>query len=184
MKILLLYSTYDGHTREIANKVAAQLKRVGCAFDLFDFNQLPTIVLADYNAVLIAAAIRYGHFHESVIQFVKTHRILLNTKLTAFLGVCLVARKPNRQLPDHNIYLKKFLRRTKWHPTLCEAVAGALRYPRYTWLDKQLIRCMMWFTGGETNTNKEVVYTNWQQVERLVDTLVQALKKNSITSVV
>lgn len=105
IKILLLYSTYDGHTREIANKVAAQLKRVGCAFDLFDFNQLPTIVLADYNAVLIAAAIRYGHFHESVIQFVKTHRILLNTKLTAF-GCVFGSKKPNRQLPDHNIYLK------------------------------------------------------------------------------
>lgn len=177
MKTLVLYSTRDGHALEIANRVAAELKKAICAFDFFDLNQLPPIALEHYSAVLIVAAVRYGHFHRTVVKFVHAHHAQLNSKLTVFLGVCLIARKPNKQLPSQNIYLKKFLRQTKWYPTICEAVAGALRYPRYAWWDRQLIRCIMWITGGKTDTHAEVVYTNWQQVEQLTHTFVQALKQ-------
>jgi menaquinone-dependent protoporphyrinogen IX oxidase len=40
--------------------------------------------------------------------------------------------------------------------------AGALRYPRYRWYDRFMIRLIMKMTGGETDTSKEVVYTDWQ----------------------
>ena len=42
--------------------------------------------------------------------------------------------------------------------------AGALRYPRYRWYDRFMIRLIMKMTGGETDTRKEVVYTDWSQV--------------------
>jgi menaquinone-dependent protoporphyrinogen oxidase len=45
--------------------------------------------------------------------------------------------------------------------------AGALRYPRYRWYDRFMIRLIMKMTGGETDTSKEVVYTDWQQVPDL-----------------
>lgn len=62
--------------------------------------------------------------------------------------------------------------------------AGALRYPRYSWLDRTMIKMIMKMTGGETDTTKEVEYTDWQQVDRFardfarfVSTLAKKLHK-------
>jgi len=55
-------------------------------------------------------------------------------------------------------------------------VAGALRYPRYNWLDKRLIQLIMRMTGGETDTRREVEYTDWEQVRRLADTVAERLR--------
>lgn len=40
----------------------------------------------------------------------------------------------------------------------------ALRYPRYRWYDRFMIKLIMKMSGGETDTRKEVVYTDWEQV--------------------
>ena len=53
---------------------------------------------------------------------------------------------------------------TKPEIALIAVFAGALRYPRYRWYDRFMIRLIMKMTGGETDTRKEVVYTDWQQV--------------------
>ena len=44
--------------------------------------------------------------------------------------------------------------------------AGALRYPRYRWFDRIMIQFIMRMTGGETDTSKEVEYTDWEKVTR------------------
>ena len=46
----------------------------------------------------------------------------------------------------------------------CAVIAGALRYPRYRWYDRFMIKLIMKMSGGETDTRKEVVYTDWEQV--------------------
>jgi len=42
--------------------------------------------------------------------------------------------------------------------------AGALRYPHYRWWDKLMIQLIMSLTQGETDTSKEVEYTDWNKV--------------------
>jgi menaquinone-dependent protoporphyrinogen oxidase len=37
----------------------------------------------------------------------------------------------------------------------CAVFAGALRYPRYRWYDRFMIRLIMKMTGGETDTVKK-----------------------------
>ena len=55
--------------------------------------------------------------------------------------------------------------------------AGALRYPRYRWYDRFMIRLIMKMTGGETDVSKEVVYTDWQQVGRFAREIAQMTSK-------
>lgn len=43
--------------------------------------------------------------------------------------------------------------------------AGKLDYPRYGFWDRQMIRLIMWMTGGPTDPHAVVDYTDWQQVE-------------------
>ena len=83
---------------------------------------------------------------------------------SAFYSVNLVARKPEKRTVQTNSYARKFLMNSQWRPDRCAVIAGALRYPRYRWYDRFMIKLIMKMSGGETDTRKEVVYTDWEQV--------------------
>ena len=96
---------------------------------------------------------------------------------SAFFSVNLVARKPEKRSPQTNSYTRKFLLRSPWHPDTSAVFAGALRYPRYGWFDRFMIRLIMKMTGGETDTSKEVVYTDWEQVAGFAKEIAQLSRK-------
>ncbi|MND83747.1 Protoporphyrinogen IX dehydrogenase [menaquinone] [compost metagenome] len=173
MKTLILFSTRDGQTREIASYLASELKEQGVYADVVSLNRTEEIVWQDYDRVVIGASIRYGHFHPAVARFVKKHAVTLNALPSAFYSVNLVARKAEKRTPQTNSYTRKFLLSSPWQPTQCAVFAGALRYPRYRWLDRFMIRLIMKMTGGETDTSKEVVYTDWQQVASFARDIAQ-----------
>jgi len=164
VKTLILFSTRDGQTREIAAFLASELKEQGIYADVVNLNRTEEIAWHEYDRVVIGASIRYGHFHPALDRFVKKHLAMLNTLPGAFYSVNLVARKAEKRTPQTNSYTRKFLLNSPWQPQLCAVFAGALRYPRYRWYDRFMIRLIMKMTGGETDTHKEVVYTDWQQV--------------------
>ncbi|ROP48941.1 menaquinone-dependent protoporphyrinogen oxidase [Enterobacter sp. BIGb0383] len=164
MKTLILFSTRDGQTREIAACIASELKELGVSADLVNLNRTDEIDWRGYERVVIGASIRYGHFHPALDRFVKKHAETLNSLPGAFYSVNLVARKAEKRTPQTNNYTRKFLLNSPWQPDKCAVFAGALRYPRYRWFDRFMIRLIMKMTGGETDTRKEVVYTDWQQV--------------------
>jgi menaquinone-dependent protoporphyrinogen oxidase len=45
------------------------------------------------------------------------------------------------------------------------AIAGRLDYPRYGWLDQQMIRFIMTLTRGPTDLRTSVEYTAWDVVD-------------------
>lgn len=169
MKTLILFSTRDGQTREIASYIASELKELGVGSDVVNLHRADKIEWQNYDRVVIGASIRYGHFHSSVAAFVKKHQAALSSLPGAFFSVNLVARKPEKSCPQTNAYTRKFLVNSPWKPDHCAVFAGALRYPRYGWLDRAMIRLIMKMTGGETDTSKEVVYTDWALVARFAD---------------
>jgi len=173
VKTLILFSTRDGQTREIASYIASELKELGVESDVVNLHRNGDIGWENYDRVVIGASIRYGHFHASVDAFVKKHQQALSAIPSAFFSVNLVARKAEKRSPQTNSYTRKFLLNSPWKPDLCAVFAGALRYPRYGWLDRTMIRLIMKMTGGETDTSKEVVYTDWQQVARFAHEIAQ-----------
>ncbi|CNL26371.1 menaquinone-dependent protoporphyrinogen IX dehydrogenase [Yersinia aldovae] len=163
MKALILYSSRDGQTQAIASYIAKQLSAVATC-KIQDLSQVGQIDLSQYQQVMIGASVRYGHFNSVLSKFVNKHVEQLNQMPSAFFAVNLTARKPEKRSPQTNAYVRKFLLSTPWQPTLCTVFAGALRYPRYRWIDRVMIQLIMRMTGGETDTSKEVEYTDWQQV--------------------
>ncbi|CNI93811.1 protoporphyrinogen oxidase [Yersinia frederiksenii] len=163
MKVLILYSSRDGQTKTIASYIAKELSVVAIC-EIQDLADVGQIDLSQYQQVMIGASVRYGHFNPSLTKFVNKHVEQLNQMPSAFFAVNLTARKPEKRSPQTNAYVRKFLLSTPWQPTLCTVFAGALRYPRYRWIDRVMIQLIMRMTGGETDTSKEVEYTDWQQV--------------------
>lgn len=74
MKTLILFSTRDGQTREIASYLASELKELGIYSDVVNLNRTEQIARQDYDRVVIGASIRYGHFHPALDRFVKSIR--------------------------------------------------------------------------------------------------------------
>lgn len=101
MKTLILFSTRDGQTREIASFLASELKELGVDADTLNLNRADAVAWHDYDRVVIGASIRYGHFHPAVDRFVKKHLQSLNALPGAFFRLTLwrvnlrsVLRKP------------------------------------------------------------------------------------------
>lgn len=97
MKTLILFSTRDGQTREIASYLASELKEQGIDADTIDLNRTNEVEWPLYDRVVIGASIRYGHFHPALERFVKTHLQSLQALPGAFFSVNLVARKPENE---------------------------------------------------------------------------------------
>lgn len=165
MKTIILYSSRDGQTQKIANFIAEKLDgdvEVRSILDTFSL---------DADRIIIGASIRYGHFDKALYKFIEKHTALLNAKPTAFFGVNLTARKEGKNTPETNVYVRKFLARIQWRPTLTAVLAGALFYPRYNWFDRMMIQFIMKITGGETDPTKEIEYTDWEKVTEFAEKL-------------
>ena len=164
MKTLMIYSSVDGQTLKICNFLQKELLNLKQKIDLYsivDFNK----DLNQYDKIIIGSSIRYGVHNEKIIEFINTHKTLLDTKKTAFFSVNLVARKPAKNKPDTNPYVIKFFKKIDWKPKIVEVFAGKLDYKKYGRFDRIMIQFIMWMTKGPTDTNTEIEYTNWDQVK-------------------
>jgi len=177
---LILFSTRDGQTRDIAASITDELTAQGVASETVDLHSAGAIDWQRYSSVVIGASIRYGRFHPSLMRFVTHHAEALNALPGAFFSVNLVARKADKRTPETNSYTRKFLEASPWQPQHAAVFAGALRYPRYSWYDRMMIRFIMKMTGGETDTSKEVVYTDWGQVKGFAQDIVRLARNSSL----
>ncbi|CAG8999512.1 MAG: Protoporphyrinogen IX dehydrogenase [menaquinone] [Candidatus Celerinatantimonas neptuna] len=163
MTILICYSSSEGHTRKIVQEIADQQSDADIQIvDLSDTSNWLDPVM--FDKVLIGASIHYGKFRPMVHQYVKQYESKLNQIPSAFLGVCLTARKPGKDEPDNSVYMRKFAQGHQWTPQLRAMFAGALRYSVYNWWQTKLIQMIMKITGGSTDKSKDVEFTNWQKV--------------------
>lgn len=168
MKTLILYLTTDGQTKRIAENIAQYIQGKVDVLSLEE-NSISAQQLQEADQVIIGASIRYGHFKPILNTFIEKNYEILNTKKSAFFCVNLTARKENKNTAQTNIYTRKFLQKIKWKPTIAKVFAGRLMYPRYTWYDRLIIQFIMRITGGETDTTKEIEYTDWNNVKTFAE---------------
>ncbi len=170
-KIGIIYSTVDGQTLKICNKLKEVLQQNNQQADLFsidDFNE----DITKYDKLIIGASIRYGVHNAKIIEFIKVNKEKLDSIKTAFFSVNLVARKPEKSDPETNPYVVKFFQTINWKPTLVKVFAGKLDYKKYSFFDRKMIQLIMWMTKGPTNTDAEIEYTNWEKVNEFAIELV------------
>lgn len=163
-RFLLLYSTTDGQTLKICRHLQQALENGGDTVDLVDIETAAEPDLTAYDKLVIGASIRYGRHSDRVLDFIGKHQKTLELKPSAFFSVNLVARKPGKDEPPGNPYVRKFFKRIAWRPRLSAVFAGRLDYPRYSAVDRTVIRLIMWMTGGPTDPNTVKEYTDWNRV--------------------
>tara|TARA_B100000287_G_scaffold91452_1_gene83736 strand:+ start:145 stop:663 length:519 start_codon:yes stop_codon:yes gene_type:complete len=164
-KILIIYSTTDGQTRKICQRLSELSNRTNDV-DVFSIDEIAMIDLETYEKIILGASIRYGKHSPKVFDFVKKNKDILDTKETAFFTVNVVARKKEKNTPETNPYMKKFLELSGWKPDKLGVFAGKIDYPMYGFFDKQIIRLIMLITKGPTDTSQTYEFTDWDKVEQ------------------
>lgn len=164
-KILILYSTTDGHTRKISLRLQEVVKQQGNEVMLDSIENAGAYDLMIFKKIIIGASIRYGKHSAKVYQFINQNKQLLDTKSSAFFSVNMVARKAEKNTPDTNPYFKIFLKQISWRPKRSAVFAGKINYQLYSFWDRTIIRLIMWITKGPTDPTTNIEYTNWKDVE-------------------
>ena len=164
-RVLILCSSTDGHTRKICERLRAALHEAGHGASLVMIEDAQSVVPRDFAAVVIGARIRYGKTDRRIIEYAKRHADALNAMPSAYFSVNIVARKPGKDSPETNPYVRKFLRNAVWRPRLAEVFAGKLDYPRYGVCDRLIIRFIMLLTRGPTAPDTVAEFTDWRRVD-------------------
>ena len=169
--ILIVYSTTDGHTRKICQRIREEIEAHGHPVTLVAIEDAPSVDLGGFDKIVVGASIRYGKHSPLVIDYVNVNARVLDSKPNAFFSVNIVARKPDKNRPQTNPYLQKFLKQIEWHPKQLDVFAGKLDYPRYRFFDRLMIRFIMLITKGPTNPRTVVEFTDWQRVDDFARTV-------------
>lgn len=166
-RTLIIYSSVDGHTKTICEKIANQAKN--SEVDILPLDA--DINIDQYEKIVIGASIRYGNYRKEVFQFINKNIEKLELKENAFFSVNVVARKKEKNSPETNPYVIKFLDNTDWVPKKIGVFAGKIDYPSYKFFDKYAIKFIMWITNGPTDTSKTFEFTDWKKVEEFTKDL-------------
>ena len=179
--ILIVYSTVDGHTRDICERLQQVAEKGGHKAVMCELTPEAVIDLSDASVIVIGASIRYGKHRPEVARFIDRHLATLEEKPAAFFSVNAVARKKEKRDPQTNPYVRKFLSRISWQPPLIGIFGGQIDYPSYGFFDKTMIRFIMWMTKGPTDPTGTFDFTDWGEVEAFGKALCNLLDDETVT---
>ena len=178
MTAAVFYATREGHTRKIAERIAADLRARGALVDLFDVGASPPPDWSKYSTACLAASVHVGHHEAEMVAFARAHRADLVRLDAAFVSVSLSeagAENPKRSEHDRRAaaedaqrMIDRFVRDTGWRPEHALAVAGALTYSKYSLLVRFLMKQIARRAGAPTDASRDYEFTDWPALDRFV----------------
>ena len=169
-KLLVTYGTTDGHTRKIAEFIAATAEEdQGCSVSVARAGDEGSERPEDYDAVIVAASVHAGGYQRAVRRWTRRHAGFLGRVPCAFVSVCLGVLQTDQKAKDDLAgILGRFQAETGWQPSRVKLVAGALPYTRYWFLKKWVMRRISAKAGGGTDTTRDYEYTDWSDLRTFV----------------
>ena len=164
MRNIFIYSTSNGQSLKICNALNQNKESL-----IIDIDKIKTVKLDEFDQIIIGASVKYGDHNKKIYEFIKNNKILLETKKTSFFSVNATARKSEKNKPETNPYVIKFLKKTNWTPDNIGVFAGKIDFPNYNFLEKYIIKVIMWITNGPTDTSKTFEFTDWEDVKKFSD---------------
>jgi len=164
LKFLIIYSSTDGHTKTICERIRDSSKNKE-TIKIISLEEAKSFDISTFYKIIIGASIRYGSHSKELYKFIQSNKDILDQKDNVFFSVNVVARKPEKNKPDTNPYIKKFIKTSQWKPKKIGVFAGKVSYPNYNFFDKYIIKFIMFITKGPTDTSQSYEFTDWEKVD-------------------
>lgn len=167
-RVAIIYATSEGHTADIADRVASRLRAAGHEVSLFEAG-FPPATLDGFAAVLVAGSVHAGRHDRALVRFASDHRDELAGRTTAFISVSLSAASDDTAAQDQaRRYVDDFIASTGWQPSLVSFAGGMLAYTQYGFIKRQLVRQVARAQHLETDTSRDWDHTDWPAIERFI----------------
>lgn len=174
--IPVFYATTEGQTRRIAERLVAIFREKGFTSSAIDAASSE----ADYvdwrraQAALVGASLHAHKHQRSARAFVEEHAPDLNVRPSAFFSVSLAAASESAAEREEAAHIaREFADAAKWHPDAIVCLAGRLAYTQYGWLTRFIMKRIARRHGSPTDTSRDYEFTNWDEVVRLADRVIQ-----------
>lgn len=179
MQILILYGSLEGQTEKIAEHIAEVIRNRGYQATTLSAEHLPAdFSMENYNAVIIGGSIHMNKYPKCIKTFVDNHRDWLNKIPSAFFTVCMAINSQEEKSRLQAVqYGEHFLAQTGWQPRLTTTFAGAIKYTRYNFFTRFIMKMISKHEGGSTDTSRDHEYTDWEKVARFAESFMDEISK-------
>lgn len=178
--VLIAYASHEGHTRDIAERLAFTLGGEGAEVTVHDLGSGP-VDPAPFDRVVVASSVHLGKHPRHVVKFARSQRAALEAKDAIFLSVGgATAAAEHAEDPlrveqfarEAKDAVDLFVRDSGWSPHHVEFVAGAFLYRQYNWLIRFIMKRIARSEGLSTDTSVNHDYTNWAALDRFASELL------------
>jgi menaquinone-dependent protoporphyrinogen oxidase len=174
-RTLIVYGTTEGHTENVVTAISAPLLEQGHEVVAARVEEAPSAV-DGFDAVVVGSSVHLGKHHEGVVAWARRNAMALAQRPSAFFEVCLSAVGDEDRQAEARSYVDDFTEQTGWHPDLVGIFGGALRYTRYGFAKKRLLRSVARKDGLATDTRRDFVYTDYDAVRQFAEDVAAAAR--------
>jgi menaquinone-dependent protoporphyrinogen oxidase len=162
MRILIVYATTEGHTRDLCHELMRALDHDGGHVALEAAPPAPPYPdPTAYDVVFVAGSLHIGRYQSNLIRFAQNRRDALAATPSAFISVSLSAAGHN---PDDweglEACLARFEHETGWTPSAVHQAAGAIRYSHYDFFKRLVLKHIAAQRGQKTVTSRDYDMTD------------------------
>lgn len=169
MIVLIAYGTVEGHTGDIAARIAEIAENAGNQAIVANLADPGFAVPGRFDAVILCAPVHVGHYPSRVMSFVTNWKHALSEVPTAFVSVSLaIASKNPQERQEAEAYPEQLQKKTGWKPDKVHHAAGALKYVEYDFFKRWIMRRIAGSEGGPVDTSKDYVLTDWNALDQFI----------------
>ena len=182
MRAVIIYSSRNGQTRRICERMAAATRAYGLETHLFELSEVrDDIVLHAADVVVLAGPVYFDRHPRALVRFATAHRTALARVRSFFVSVSGAARSPEGRGVAAD-YARKFLGLTGWAPDRVECVAGGEPYTKYGWLTRWFMVRHHRKMGQIVDPSRDYEFTDWTQVDRIARDIAASVGVSAATA--
>jgi menaquinone-dependent protoporphyrinogen oxidase len=180
-RILILYASQEGQTAKVADFLAEALKEEGHEVEVAPAKSPPK--LSGYDAVMIGASIHVGQYPKEVQDYIKAHKGELARLVSAFFSVSLTAAQTDETSQETvKSYLQGLQDDTGWKPDEIGSFAGALKFTRYGFFKRQLMKAITKKGSLDADASRDHEYTDWEAVAAFAQAFARQLERAPVAT--
>jgi menaquinone-dependent protoporphyrinogen oxidase len=173
LELLVVYASRHGHTEKIARHLADSLLGPGVSVLVATLDEAPDLHAGSFDGFAVVGSVHMADHDPHLVAWVREHRHSLQRRPSAFCSVSMAAAAGS---DDAREYIDRFVEDSGWTPWRSIAVAGALQYPAYRFVTRQLVRQIAAHKGLSTDLSRETEYTDWAALEAFAERFMDRVR--------
>ncbi|MFG1486163.1 flavodoxin domain-containing protein [Halobacteriovorax sp. RZ-1] len=173
-KALIIYATREGQTEKVAHKIRDHFIEAKIETSLHDARNVVKENLEEFDLLVFGGSMHIGGIEKELVNFINDHKEQIESKPNAFFLVLLSAATKDPVLREEwlNDARKRVDKQLITKFNRFEMVAGALKYSKYSWPMKWIMRMIAKRAGEGTDFGRDYEYTDWKKVKEFAYSLI------------